>query len=103
MASKNEAPAASSQYMLEVHMSTIYHKGGISLAQSSPLYSHRNEIMKILKKAMAPFLSQFFDKNSVKSIFLQTHDGVLISRNISYYLKVKLNFRFFHTVNYKSF
>ena len=55
MASKNEALAASSQYMLEVHMSTNYHKGSISLAQSSPLYSHRNEIMKILKKAMAPF------------------------------------------------
>ena len=37
MASKNVTSAASSQYMLEVHMSTIYHKGGISLAQLSPV------------------------------------------------------------------
>ena len=56
MASKNVTSAASSQYMLEVHMSTIYHKGGISLAQPSPLYSVRNEIVLAPKKAMAPFL-----------------------------------------------
>ena len=55
MASKNVTSAASSQYMLEVHMSTIYHKGGISLAQPSPLYSVRNEIVLAPKKAMAPF------------------------------------------------
>ena len=28
-----------------VHMSTIYHKGDISLALPSTLYSHRNEIV----------------------------------------------------------
>ena len=54
MALKNVTSAASSQYMLEVHMSTIYHKGGISLAQPSPLYSVRNEIVLAPKKAMAP-------------------------------------------------
>ena len=36
-------------------MSTIYHKGGISLAQPSPLYSVRNEIVFPPKKTMAPF------------------------------------------------
>ena len=58
MASKNVTSAASSQYMLEVHMSTIYHKGGISLAQPSPLYSVRNEIVLAPKKAMAPLSLQ---------------------------------------------
>ena len=64
MASKNVTSAASSQYMLEVHMSTIYHKGGISLAQPSPLYSVRNEIILAPKKAMAPLWKfEYFDTN----------------------------------------
>ena len=68
MASKNVTSAASSQYMLEVHMSTIYHKGGISLAQPSPLYSVRNEIILAPKKAMAPFKCKWKMAKTMKLI-----------------------------------
>ena len=47
--------AASSQNMLEVHMSTIYHKGGKSLPLPNPLYSVRNEMIMAPNKTMAPF------------------------------------------------
>ena len=83
MASKNVTSAASSQYMLEVHMSTIYHKGGISLAQPSPLYSVRNEIVLAPKKAMAPF--RYFN-----TVLLFTGRWMMICTESENYCHVKL-------------
>ena len=48
------ASAASSQYMLEVHMSTIYHKVGNSLPQPNTKISHRIKIIMAPNKTIRP-------------------------------------------------